>query len=204
MISSAPSPLSPVQQVALIVLRTFIGWHFLYEGYFKLLLPAWTPDGTHLGPWSSASYLNGATGPVGHLLQVSIERRLGTRDRHCSNCRSLRHWAFSDAGLVHSTGLLWGACNAGFVLCHSSSARRRSSPWHGRELHDREQELDRSSSGCGGMVFSNRPGCRFRPALFVMAEEAVPCSGSSRDKWARSRNVSCFALMRNGDGISCI
>lgn len=67
---SASSPLSPLQEVALIVLRTFIGWHFLYEGYFKLLLPAWAPDGTHLGPWSSASYLNGSTGPVGHLLKA--------------------------------------------------------------------------------------------------------------------------------------
>src|ERR1017187_6009841 len=68
--NSASSDLSSVQQVTLIVLRTFVGWHFLYEGYFKLLLPAWAPDGTHLGPWSSASYLNGATGPVGHLLQI--------------------------------------------------------------------------------------------------------------------------------------
>ena len=68
--NSASSRLSSVQQVALIVLRTFIGWHFLYEGYFKLLLPAWAPDGTHLGPWSSASYLNGSTGPVGYLLQA--------------------------------------------------------------------------------------------------------------------------------------
>lgn len=68
--NSASSPLSPIQQVALIVLRTFIGWHFLYEGYFKLLLPAWAPDGTHIGSWSAASYLNGATGPVSHFLQV--------------------------------------------------------------------------------------------------------------------------------------
>src|ERR1035438_8261887 len=75
--SSASSPLSPVQQVALIVLRTFIGWHFLYEGYFKLLLPAWALDGMHLGPWSSASYLNGATGPVGHLLQVLLNAGWG-------------------------------------------------------------------------------------------------------------------------------
>lgn len=75
--SSASSPLSPVQQVALIVLRTLIGWHFLYEGYFKLLLPAWAPDGTHLGPWSSASYLNEATGPVGHLLQALLNAGWG-------------------------------------------------------------------------------------------------------------------------------
>jgi thiosulfate dehydrogenase [quinone] large subunit len=77
MTSSAASPLSPIQQVTLIGLRTFIGWHFLYEGYFKLLLPAWAPDGTRLGPWSSASYLNGATGPVGYLLQILLNAGWG-------------------------------------------------------------------------------------------------------------------------------
>ena len=29
--------LSLLQQVSLVALRTFIGWHFLYEGYVKLL-----------------------------------------------------------------------------------------------------------------------------------------------------------------------
>lgn len=70
MTNSAPGRLSTFQQFSLVTLRTCIGWHFLYEGYFKLILPAWAPDGTHLGRWSSASYLNGATGPVGHLLHA--------------------------------------------------------------------------------------------------------------------------------------
>lgn len=76
MISSAPA-LSPTSQVALIVLRTLIGWHFLYEGYFKLVLPAWMSDGSHRGLWSSASYLSGVTGPIGHLLQVWFSAGLG-------------------------------------------------------------------------------------------------------------------------------
>ena len=67
--NSASDSLSAFQKLTLVVLRTFIGWHFLYEGYFKLLLPAWAKDGTYLGTWSSASYLNGATGFVGHILQ---------------------------------------------------------------------------------------------------------------------------------------
>ena len=62
--------LSKSQQLTLVVLRTLIGWHFLYEGYFKFMLPAWAADGTHLGPWSSAEYLNTATGPIGHLLRA--------------------------------------------------------------------------------------------------------------------------------------
>jgi thiosulfate dehydrogenase [quinone] large subunit len=61
----------------LVVLRTLIGWHFLYEGYFKLMVPGWAADGTHLGAWSSSSYLNGATGPVGHLLHALFNAGYG-------------------------------------------------------------------------------------------------------------------------------
>ena len=56
--------MSTPQQVLLVVLRTLIGWHFLYEGYVKLLRPAWSPDGQPLAAWSSAGYLEGATGPL--------------------------------------------------------------------------------------------------------------------------------------------
>src|ERR1039457_1471942 len=75
--NSASDSLSAFQKLTLIVLRTFIGWHFLYEGYFKLLLPAWAAEGTRLAMWSSASYLNGATGPVGNLLQVMLNAGWG-------------------------------------------------------------------------------------------------------------------------------
>lgn len=56
--------MSAPQQFTLIVLRSLIGWHFLYEGYVKLLRPAWGADGVPLAPWSSAAYLRGATGPL--------------------------------------------------------------------------------------------------------------------------------------------
>ena len=56
--------LSPLQQTTLVVLRTLVGWHFLYEGYTKLLHPAWSPAGVPLPPWSSAAYLKAATGPL--------------------------------------------------------------------------------------------------------------------------------------------
>jgi thiosulfate dehydrogenase [quinone] large subunit len=52
------------QEVALVVLRTLVGWHFLYEGFVKLWWPAWTRDGWPLGRWSSAGYLRTATGPL--------------------------------------------------------------------------------------------------------------------------------------------
>ena len=59
--------LPPLQQTALVVLRTLVGWHFLYEGYTKLLHPAWSQNGVPLEPWSSAGYLKAATGPLAPL-----------------------------------------------------------------------------------------------------------------------------------------
>jgi thiosulfate dehydrogenase [quinone] large subunit len=61
------------QQSALVVLRTLIGWHFLYEGYYKLLSPAWSVEGKPLPPWSSAGYLKAATGPLARLFQWLID-----------------------------------------------------------------------------------------------------------------------------------
>ena len=61
------SRLSPLQQVSLVILRTLVGWHFLYEGYTKLLHPAWSQAGAPLSTWSSAAYLKAATGPFAPL-----------------------------------------------------------------------------------------------------------------------------------------
>ena len=55
--------LTLAQRIVLVILRTLIGWHFLYEGYFKLIRPAWARTGAPLETWTSASYLRGATGP---------------------------------------------------------------------------------------------------------------------------------------------
>jgi thiosulfate dehydrogenase [quinone] large subunit len=57
-------PLTAAQQVALVVLRTLVGWHFLYEGCYKLWAPGWSRAGAPLAPWSSAGYLRGASGPL--------------------------------------------------------------------------------------------------------------------------------------------
>jgi thiosulfate dehydrogenase [quinone] large subunit len=57
------APLSRAQAVALVVLRTLIGWHFLYEGWFKLAVPGWSRAGAPLAAWSAAGYLAAATGP---------------------------------------------------------------------------------------------------------------------------------------------
>jgi thiosulfate dehydrogenase [quinone] large subunit len=65
---------TPWQGVALVVLRTLVGWHFLYEGYYKLMLPAWSSSGAPLPAWSAGGYLRAATGPLApafHALAAS-------------------------------------------------------------------------------------------------------------------------------------
>jgi thiosulfate dehydrogenase (quinone) large subunit len=62
--------LTGFQQVALVVLRTLVGWHFLYEGLYKLWAPAWSRSGAPLSAWSAAGYLRGAaSGPLAGLFQ---------------------------------------------------------------------------------------------------------------------------------------
>lgn len=57
-------------QVALVLLRILIGWHFAYEGYFKLLNPAWSRAGEPLERFSAAGYLQNATGPFANLFHA--------------------------------------------------------------------------------------------------------------------------------------
>jgi len=63
----------PIQQIALVVLRTVIGWHFLYEAYYKIWSPAWGPTGTPLPRWTAAGYLKGASGPLASLFQRMVD-----------------------------------------------------------------------------------------------------------------------------------
>jgi thiosulfate dehydrogenase [quinone] large subunit len=58
---------SSAQQIALVTLRTLIGWHFLYEGYYKWTLPGWSAAGQPVADWSAAGYLAAATGPIAGL-----------------------------------------------------------------------------------------------------------------------------------------
>jgi thiosulfate dehydrogenase [quinone] large subunit len=73
-----PQPtLTTFQQVTLVLLRTLIGWHFLYEGYYKLSLPAWTHDGQPIGAFSAVGFIKAATGPLGRLARAVIDAGLG-------------------------------------------------------------------------------------------------------------------------------
>jgi thiosulfate dehydrogenase [quinone] large subunit len=54
-----------------------VGWHFLYEGYYKLALPAWSADGVPLGQWTSAGYLKGGSGPIAWIFGRLIDAGWG-------------------------------------------------------------------------------------------------------------------------------
>lgn len=71
----AEAPLSPTQQVSLVVLRTLIGWHFLYEGFSKLWGPAWSRAGAPLARWTSAGYLKASSGPFAAFFQGLADSR---------------------------------------------------------------------------------------------------------------------------------
>jgi thiosulfate dehydrogenase [quinone] large subunit len=59
-----------MQAFTLVVLRTLIGWHFLYEGYYKLLVPGWSQAGAPLAGFSAAGYLKAATGPFASVFHA--------------------------------------------------------------------------------------------------------------------------------------
>jgi thiosulfate dehydrogenase [quinone] large subunit len=65
--------LSGAQQALLVLLRTLIGWHFAYEGYVKLLHPAWTRAGAPLDRFTSAGYLRHAGGPFGDAFRTMAD-----------------------------------------------------------------------------------------------------------------------------------
>ena len=64
-----PASLNRTQQWSLVLLRTLVGWHFLYEGFVKLWLPAWSRDGAPLAAWSAAGYLKAASGPFADVFR---------------------------------------------------------------------------------------------------------------------------------------
>jgi thiosulfate dehydrogenase (quinone) large subunit len=65
-----PLSSSRTQQTALVLLRTLIGWHFLYEGLVKVVWPAWTRAGSPMAHFTSAGYLRSSTGPLAEAFRT--------------------------------------------------------------------------------------------------------------------------------------
>ena len=102
--------MSRTQQVLLVSLRTLIGWHFLYEGFFKLITPGWGPDGLPLPAWSAAGYLRGATGPLADVFHAAASSAwIGTID-------VVMPLALVAVGLGLMLGLLTQAASLGGIM----------------------------------------------------------------------------------------
>jgi len=71
--NESQNSLSRFQQILLVLLRILIGWHFLYEGYYKLMVPGWSSDGSPLPAWTSAGYIRAASGPVARIFQRMLD-----------------------------------------------------------------------------------------------------------------------------------
>ncbi len=147
--TTEPASLSPSQQWSLVLLRTLVGWHFLYEGFVKLWLPAWSRDGAPLAAWSSAGYLKSATGPLGCLFHgLADSSSLSLLDRALALALFLVGLSLL-LGLFTRAGA-WGALVllALFYLAHIPTARRPAAG-DGRGLPAREQEPHRGGGGRG-------------------------------------------------------
>jgi thiosulfate dehydrogenase [quinone] large subunit len=100
------------QQLTLVLLRTLIGWHFLYEGYTKLLQPAWSRAGAPVAAWSSAGYLKAATGPFADSFHaLGNASWIGTLDLAIASALvaiglSLLLGLFTQVGCLGAFGLL--------------------------------------------------------------------------------------------------
>src|ERR1051326_4900071 len=79
-----PMRLRGFEQFTLFALRTAIGWHFAYEGVYKLMLPGWTRTGERSAGFSAAGYLQGATGPFAATF----------------------HWVAAHASVVHAVDFI--------------------------------------------------------------------------------------------------
>ena len=91
-----------LRQLPVALLRIVIGWHFLYEGWTKLLDPAWT----------SAGYLNSATGPLAGLFHT-----LGSNEALLPLIDQLNIWGLTLMGVALMLGLFTRAASvAGIAL----------------------------------------------------------------------------------------
>src|ERR1017187_3412736 len=104
MLTNTPNRAPVLERVQLLsaLLRVAIGWHFLYEGWTKLLYPCWTSTG----------YLNSAVGPASpffHWLAANAAR-VRVIDQ-------LNEWGLIPVGLGLMVGvLIRPAAIAGMIL----------------------------------------------------------------------------------------
>ena len=142
-----PLALTRLQQVGLVVLRTLVGWHFLYEGFTKVLAPAWSRAGAPLARWTAAGYLRASSGPFAELLPRPGRRSLApVVDMWCVAGLVLVGLSLM-LGLFTQTGVR-GRARCCWRSSTSRHAHERRGPGGRRgRLPARQQEPDRGGGG---------------------------------------------------------
>ena len=97
-----------LEAVALVLLRTLIGWHFLYEGYYKLVSPGWTRAGAPVAAWSASGYLKAATGPMAGAFHALAQSSMAGWVDHAVPIGLVLVGLSLMLGLLTQVGL-WGA-----------------------------------------------------------------------------------------------
>jgi thiosulfate dehydrogenase [quinone] large subunit len=102
------------QLVALVTLRTLIGWHFLYEGITKLMNPQWSAAGFLLeSKWIFAGIFKGIAGNPSVLSIVNVLNTWGL----ILIGLGLTLGCFTRIAAVAGMGLIWlyYVCNPPFI-----------------------------------------------------------------------------------------
>ena len=99
-----PETLTSLQKLALVLVRTLVGWHFLYEGIAKLTSPT----------WSAAGYMKVSRGPF-----ADVFRWIASQPHLLDNANLITMYGLTVVGVL----LMLGRCTRlaalggiGFVL----------------------------------------------------------------------------------------
>ena len=136
-----------LEAVALVLLRTLIGWHFLYQGLHKLVSPGSTRAGAPVAAWSAAGVLKAATGPLAGAFHALAQSGVAGWVDHLVPIGLVAVGLSLILGLLTQVGL-WGAL-AFLTLFYVSAIPRESvpKPWNEGTYLDRQQEPHRVGRG---------------------------------------------------------
>src|SRR5678815_5701053 len=124
-----------MQQVALILLRTLIGCHFLYEGYYKMMTPGWSGERGRL--------FESSLGPSRGSVAPNDGVRNGTVDRSRGQIWTSLSRALAHPGPCHQARVLGSDYPPGSLLSFGDSLPGNPSARQRRNLLAGEQESHR-------------------------------------------------------------
>ena len=158
-----------LEAVALVLLRTLIGWHFLYEGYYKLVSPGWTRGGAPIAAWSASGYLKAATGPLAGAFHALGQSSMAGWVDHIVPIGLVLVGLSLMLGLFTQIGLSGALAFLTLFYVSAIPTEGVPKPWNEGTYPDREQEPDRMGRGRRAARVPHgrdrRLGCLETPAM---------------------------------------